>query len=94
MGRNRYAGRPIAILILVCISSKRNIETIVGLEEAAWRERTWDERISDAIAFFFGNMTAVAPHLAVFALWVIANVNLIPGLTPFDPFPYRAACRS
>jgi uncharacterized membrane protein len=68
--------------------TKNNIEAIVRLEETARRERTWGERISDAITFSIGTVNAAMLHLAIFALWVIANINLIPGLTPFDPFPF------
>ena len=65
-----------------------NVEAIVRLEEEALRERTRGERLSDAVTLFIGSTKAVVLHLAIFACWVIANVNLIPGLKPFDPFPF------
>ncbi len=27
-------------------------------------------------------------HLVWFTFWVLANTKLIPGITPFDPFPF------
>ncbi|MFL6215628.1 MAG: DUF1003 domain-containing protein [Blastocatellia bacterium] len=66
----------------------RNIQTIAALEEEALRQRTTAERFSDRITKVIGSMTFVGVHLVVFALWFLVNVNLIPGLAPFDPFPF------
>src|SRR5918911_677609 len=66
----------------------QNIQTIATLEEEALRQRTTAERFSDRITKIIGSMTFVVVHLVVFALWFLVNVNLIPGLAPFDPFPF------
>ncbi|HXG55925.1 MAG TPA: DUF1003 domain-containing protein [Vicinamibacterales bacterium] len=36
---------------------------------------------------FAGRESTVAWHIAWFAIWIIANVRVLP-VTPFDPFPF------
>lgn len=35
-----------------------------------------------------GSATSVALHLAILAAWIAVNLGAIPGLRPFDPFPF------
>jgi uncharacterized membrane protein len=42
-------------------------------------------RVADAITHFTGSMRFVYLHLALFGLWVIFNLGLIPSVPQFDP---------
>ena len=66
--------------------TKRNVEVIRELEEAAKQERTRTDLIAEAIARFCGSMTFVWVHVAWFGGWIILNV--IPGVSHIDPFPF------
>jgi uncharacterized membrane protein len=66
----------------------RNIQSIAELEKAALHDRSAAQRISDAFTKFIGSMIFVVLHLIWFGVWVFVNLNLIPGVTPFDPFPF------
>ncbi len=66
--------------------TRRNIETVLKLEEAAREERTSTDRVADAIAGFCGSMTFVWVHVAWFGGWII--FNLLPGINHIDPFPF------
>jgi uncharacterized membrane protein len=66
--------------------TERNVRTILELEKAAKANRSDADRIADIIAHFCGSMTFVWVHVVWFAGWILAN-NL-PGLRPFDPFPF------
>jgi|SRR5205085_4785648 uncharacterized membrane protein len=66
----------------------RNIQTIAALEEAALSQRTTAERFSDWITKIIGSMTFVVIHLIAFVLWFVINLNWIPGVPAFDPFPF------
>jgi uncharacterized membrane protein len=68
-------------------SARKNIETVVRLEEAAVRERSLGERVSDAFTRVMGSMSFVVIHLLLFAVWFVVNLGLTP-LRPFDPFPF------
>jgi uncharacterized membrane protein len=65
-----------------------NVEAIARLERDALLQRSTGERISDVITRYVGSMPFVVFHLLLFTFWATANVGLIPGLTPFDPFPF------
>jgi uncharacterized membrane protein len=50
--------------------------------------RTSTERASDAIVKFIGSMPFLLLHALLVAAWTITNLNGIPGIKPFDPFPF------
>ncbi len=66
--------------------TKRNVEVIRQLEEAAKRERTNSDLVAEAIANFCGSMTFVWVHVLWFGGWVV--LNAIPGIRHIDPFPF------
>jgi uncharacterized membrane protein len=69
-------------------SARTNIETVVRMEQEFLAQRTWTDRLGDWIASFMGTMTFVLCHLAGFAVWAAVNADIIPGVSPFDPYPY------
>lgn len=68
-------------------SARKNIETIVRIEEEAGRQRSLGERISDTFTHFMGSMTFVVLHLILFGVWFSVNLGITP-LPVFDPFPF------
>jgi uncharacterized membrane protein len=64
----------------------RNVRTIVQLDESAKANRSYSDRLADAIANFCGSMPFVWGHVVLFATWLI--INTIPGIDHFDPFPF------
>ena len=42
----------------------------------------------DAIARTTGSAPFAVVHLAWFGSWVLLNTGRIPGITPFDPYPF------
>ena len=67
---------------------RQNIKALADLRRLAERERTPSERIADGITTFSGSMRSVVLHALLFGSWIIVNVGMIPGLTPFDPLPF------
>src|ERR1700687_4699826 len=65
-----------------------NIAAIAKLEEEALDRRTRTERQSDTIVRFIGSPKFLLLHVILVAAWITANLNLIPGVSPFDPFPF------
>jgi uncharacterized membrane protein len=68
--------------------SAKNIAAIIAIERAALRERSAGERLGDSVARVAGQLWFILLHAVWFALWIAANSGRIPGLRPFDPFPY------
>jgi uncharacterized membrane protein len=65
-----------------------NIAAIARLEEEALNRRTRTERDSDAIVKFIGSVRFLVLHGILVFVWVILNLNLLPRVKPFDPFPF------
>jgi uncharacterized membrane protein len=66
---------------------ERNIRTIIRLRLNAARERGLQDRISDGITKFSGQMVFVYVHVIWFGAWILLNTGRA-GIAPFDPFPY------
>ena len=52
--------------------------------------RTQVEKVADWIAEFSGSIPFLMMHIVIFAVWILLNVNWLPGWKPpmFDPFPF------
>jgi uncharacterized membrane protein len=67
---------------------ERNLRDIAEIEQKALAGRTLGERIGDQVSRVIGSMPFVGFHIAWFAVWVGINVGWVPGVRPFDPFPF------
>jgi uncharacterized membrane protein len=65
-----------------------NIDAIAKLEHDALGRRTTTERVSDVITKLVGNVGFLAAHLILISGWALLNLRVIPGVRPFDPFPF------
>ena len=65
-----------------------NIEAIAKLEHEALNRRNSTERISDAIAKFIGSLAFLMLQALLVLAWSAINLHLLPGVKPFDPFPF------
>jgi len=62
-----------------------NIAALATRERAERHAAPLSARIAERITRFTGSMTFVALHLAVYGLWILANIGWIPGVPRFDP---------
>lgn len=62
-----------------------NIAALADRARAERRAAPLPARIADRITRFTGSMTFVALHLAIYGLWILANLGGIPGVPRFDP---------
>lgn len=61
---------------------------ITSLKAKADAKRTLTEKLADWITSTFGSIGFLTLNVVWFALWIVLNVSLIPGVVPFDPFPF------
>jgi len=66
--------------------TRRNVELIRQLEEAAKQDRSPSDLVAEAVANFCGSMTFVWVHVVWFSAWII--INVVPGIPHIDPFPF------
>jgi uncharacterized membrane protein len=65
-----------------------NIDAIAKLEHDALSRRTATERVSDVITKVVGNVGFLLAQLILISGWSLANLHIVPGFKPFDPFPF------
>jgi uncharacterized membrane protein len=63
---------------------ERNIRTLLERRREEERRRPLQDRIADHITRFTGSMRFVILHLAVYGLWIVINLGVLP-IEPFDP---------
>jgi len=68
--------------------AQTNIESIMAIEHEFVRLRSWSDRFGEVITRYAGNIGFAVAHLFGFVGWVLINSGVIPGLDPFDPYPY------
>jgi uncharacterized membrane protein len=50
--------------------------------------RTLAEKMADWLTTRFGSTSFLIFNLVWFSVWIVLNVGIIPGIQPFDPFPF------
>src|ERR1700733_6827228 len=68
--------------------SLSHIDSIVKQEEEALERRSSSERFADNVGLFAGSLPFVGFHLVLLPVWLLVNAGKIPGLQPFDPYPF------
>jgi uncharacterized membrane protein len=66
-----------------------NIEAIKTWQRASTHHRSRVEHLSDAITRVIAGGPALLFHVVWFGFWILANLELIPGVPAFDPFPFQ-----
>jgi uncharacterized membrane protein len=64
---------------------ERNIRALLEHRKQLDREKTLEERIADGITRFSGSMKFVYVHVAIYGVWIVANLGWLPPIPQFDP---------
>ena len=67
---------------------EHNIRSVAAMEHMHEEEATGVDRIARGIGTFAGSKLSIALHLAWFTSWFLINTRCIPGIRPFDPYPF------
>lgn len=67
------------------LTSRRLIKSMKAKANA---KRTFAQKMADFLTATFGNMWFLILNAIWFTGWVLLNTGSIPGLTPFDPYPF------
>lgn len=68
---------------------EENIAAIKTWERASVHERSRVERLSDDITRIAAGGPVLVLHIIWFGAWILINLNVIPVIRPFDPFPFQ-----
>ncbi len=73
-------------------SHQENIENrrraIKSFKAKADAKRTPPERFADWLTSKFGSIIFLSLNAVWFAAWITINIGWVPGVEPFDPFPF------
>ena len=67
---------------------EENVRAIKDWEQAALHSRSRAERVSEWITSSAGRGPVLFAHLLWFMGWAAVNLDVVPGVRPFDPFPF------
>ena len=67
---------------------EENVRAIRTWEKALLHERTPAEQFSDWITATAASGPVLIAHVVWFAGWLVINLGWVPGVRPFDPFPF------
>lgn len=65
-----------------------NVEAIAKLELKELHRRSSGEKVSDFFVSLMGSMPFLIFHVVWFGAWFAINLNAVPGVRAFDPFPF------
>jgi uncharacterized membrane protein len=68
--------------------AKDNIKAIMRIEKDFLRDRSWGEHFGTVVSLWAGNIFSTAAHFFFFAGWIVLNTGAVPGIAPFDPYPF------
>jgi uncharacterized membrane protein len=68
---------------------EENVEAIKAWDRALLLKRSGTQRFSDVITSVAASGGSMLGHALLFIAWIAVNTRVIPGLEPFDPFPFQ-----
>jgi uncharacterized membrane protein len=66
----------------------KNISAVMEIENEFLEGRSLGDRVGDAISRVAGTLLFAVFHVVAVAVWMLANTRQIPGIEPFDPYPF------
>jgi len=69
--------------------SDHTIEAVAQIEKAARDGRSRIDHCASTITRVAGTARSILFHLVWFSAWLLVNLHAIPGIQPFDPFPFN-----
>lgn len=67
---------------------KKSRRAIRSLKARADAKRTTTEKVADIMTAVGGSFSFLILNLIWFLYWIILNTHAVPGIEPFDPFPF------
>jgi len=69
-------------------TARSNVARVAKLEADALDARSLGARCATGLIRFAGTATFATIHLVWFVVWLTVNGGLVPGIRPFDPYPF------
>jgi uncharacterized membrane protein len=69
--------------------SDHAIEAVAQIEHASREARSRIDHFASTITRAAGSTHSIVLHLVWFFAWLLVNLHALPGIKPFDPFPFN-----
>jgi uncharacterized membrane protein len=66
----------------------QRLERFHSFQAKHFQRRTKSEKIADRVTAFGGSVKFLIGNAVWFFVWLVINLGAIPGIKPFDPFPF------
>ena len=66
----------------------QNLKTVKSIKAKADEKRSFIEIVADRTTALFGSHIFLLANILIFITWIVINTGLIPGVKPFDKFPF------
>src|SRR5687768_9595459 len=63
-------------------------KTVKSIKAKKDEKRSFIEIVADRTTALFGSYIFLFANVLIFITWIVINTGLIPGVTPFDKFPF------
>lgn len=67
--------------------SDKNLDS--DMKSALEFNENWIDKVATFITGTFGSMIFLGSCVALFIVWIAWNLNLLPLIKPFDPYPFQ-----
>lgn len=64
-------------------------EMLESIQKRLSERRTISDKLADFLVKSAGSIAVVIIHIFVFAAWIAINLDVIPGTSIFDPYPFN-----
>ncbi len=64
-------------------------EMLQSIQKRLSERRTMSDKLADFLVWSAGTITFVIIHIFFFGAWIAINLDLIPGINIFDPYPFN-----
>lgn len=64
-------------------------EMLESIQKRLRERRTTSDKLADFLVSSAGSFAVVVIHICLFATWIAINLDLIPGVGIFDPYPFN-----
>lgn len=83
------AREPVAVQASIAQLTRRNVELVNQLEQAADHRRSTADHFADRITRLAGSIQFVYWHIVWFGVWIAVNIlPVLPTSLRFDPYPF------
>ena len=70
------------------IKTKHHRLVVQSFRAKADAKRTFADKLADKLTAKFGTILFLSLNAIWFLVWIAINTDIIPGIAPFDPFPF------